>query len=267
MSKRNWLGSMVLLLALIVPAFAQRERPDMKCNENEGSRRPQTCVIREQTIPAPGGTITVDGKKNGGVTVKGWDRGEIFVRSKIQTWAETDAEAQGLAGLIHVETGGGQIRAEGPSMSGERGWSVSFEVFVPTSSNLSLKTHNGGVGISDVRGQIEFEALNGGVSLKRLAGNVRGHTVNGGLSIELTGNSWEGDGLDVKTTNGGVSMTVPDGYSARLETGTVNGGLKIDFPVTVQGKVGREISTDIGSGGTTIRATTTNGGVTIKRRT
>jgi DUF4097 and DUF4098 domain-containing protein YvlB len=275
MSKRTWLGSMILLPVIAcfagTSASAQRERsePDAKqltCNDNSDRGRPQNCVIKEQTIPAGGGTITVDGKKNGGVSVKGWDRGEIFVRAKIQTWGDTEAEAQALTGQIRIETGGGQIHAEGPSTSGEQGWAVSFEVFVPHNSNLTLKTHNGGVSIADVRGQIEFDALNGGVSLKRLAGSVKGHTVNGGLSIELTGNRWDGNGLDVKTTNGGVSMTIPENYSARLETSTVNGGMKIDFPITVQGKIEREISTDIGSGGTTIRATTTNGGVTVKRK-
>jgi DUF4097 and DUF4098 domain-containing protein YvlB len=275
MSKKIWLGSMILSTVITcfagTSAFAQRERSerdakDLTCNDNWDRGRPQNCVIKEQTIPASGGTITVDGKKNGGVSVKGWDRGEIFVRAKIQAWGDTEAEAQALTGQIRIETGGGRIHAEGPSMSGEQGWSVSFEVFVPHNSNLTLKTHNGGVSIADVRGQIEFEALNGGVSLKRLAGSVKGHTVNGGLSIELTGNRWDGEGLNVKTTNGGVSMRIPENYSARLETSTVNGGMKIDFPITVQGKIEREISTDIGSGGTTIRATTTNGGVTVRRK-
>jgi hypothetical protein len=275
MSKRTWIGSMILLPVIVgfagPSAFAQRERSErdsqeLTCNDNWNRDRPQNCVIKEQTIPATGGTITVDGKKNGGVSVKGWDRGEIFMRAKIQTWGDTEAEAQALTGQIRIETGGGQIHAEGPSTSGERGWAVSFEVFVPHSSNLTLTTHNGGVSIADVRGQIEFEALNGGVSLRRLAGSVKGHTTNGGLSIELTGNRWDGDGLNVKTTNGGVSMTIPENYSARLETSTVNGGMKIDYPITVQGKIERQISTDIGSGGTTIRATTTNGGVTIRRK-
>ncbi len=54
--------------------------------------------------------------------------------------------------------------------------------------------------------------------------------------------------------------------SARLETGTVHGGMRIDIPVTVQGKIEKELSIDLGSGGPTVRATTTNGGVSIKRK-
>ena len=81
----------------------------------------------------------------------------------------------------------------------------------------------------------------------------------------LTGDTWEGAGLDLRTTNGGVRLRIPEDYSARLETGTVNGGIDIDFPVTVQGRIGREFSTTLGDGGPLVRAETTNGGVRITR--
>jgi DUF4097 and DUF4098 domain-containing protein YvlB len=273
MLRKNCLRLTVLLPAILclisISALAQRTERDergLTCNDNWNGNRASHCVIKEQTIPAGGGMITVDGKKNGGVSVKGWDRGEIFVRSKIQTWADTEAEAQAIGGQIRVETGGGRIYAEGPATGNHQGWSVSYEVFVPRNSNLSLKAHNGGVSIADVRGQIEFNVVNGGASLKRLAGNVKGQTTNGGLSIELAGTQWDGEGMNVRTTNGGVSMLIPENYSAHLETGTVNGGMKIDIPITVQGKIERDLSIDLGSGGATVRATTTNGGISIKRK-
>jgi DUF4097 and DUF4098 domain-containing protein YvlB len=85
--------------------------------------------------------------------------------------------------------------------------------------------------------------------------------------VELAGDSWDGGGMDVETTNGGVTMTIPDGYSAELEVGTTNGGIDIDFPVTIQGRLGRrQLRTTLGDGGSTIRAVTTNGGVRVARR-
>lgn len=71
--------------------------------------------------------------------------------------------------------------------------------------------------------------------------------------------------MDVRTTNGGVVLDIPRDYSANLETGTVNGKIRVDFPITVQGTIGRRISTTLGDGGRTIRATTTNGGVVIRK--
>jgi len=281
MFEDKWLRSTIagtFLLATLCLAcgsvVAQRaERDDrakedrgLSCNDNWGGDRPSHCVIKEQMIAATGGTITVDGRTNGGVTVKGWNRNEIFVRAKIQTQAYTEAEAQALAGQVRIETSGANIYAEGPETRNRQSWSVSYEVTVPNNSNLSLKAHNGGIGVSDVRGKIEFDTTNGGVTLRRLAGDVRGRTTNGGLTIDLIGGGWDGEGMDVKTTNGGVTLFIPDAYSARLETGTVNGGLNNDYPITVQGEIKRELSVNLGGGGQTIRAMTTNGGIQIKRK-
>lgn len=267
MSKKLWINPMIVLAvvcAMNVAVLAQ-DKP-MSCEDSwSNGDRVGHCVMKEQTIPATG-SLSVDGKKNGGVSVKGWDRASVLVRAKIQSWADNKAQAEVIAGQVRIETVGANVYADGPSTSGEQSWAVSYEIFVPRVSNLSLKTHNGGIGITGVRGQIQFDALNGGVSLKGLAGNVRGTTRNGGLSIELDGNRWEGDGLDVTTTNGGVKMTIPENYSARLETGTVNGGMKFDFPVTVQGDIKRELSVNLGGGGATIKARTTNGGILIKRK-
>jgi DUF4097 and DUF4098 domain-containing protein YvlB len=119
-----------------------------------------------------------------------------------------------------------------------------------------------------VTGNMRFDTTNGGVRLQDIGGRVNGETRNGGLNVMLSGNRWEGEGLDVETSNGGVTMAIPDGYNAELETRTVNGGLRIDFPITVQGELTgrRGLSTTLGSGGPLVRARTTNGGVKITRR-
>ncbi len=268
----RWLRRSVLLGALLgvasLGALAHGHDDDkrMTCNGGWNSDRLAThCEIREQTVPATGSVITVDARKNGGVSVKGWDRNEILVRSRVQAGSPTQVEAETLAKQIVVQTAGGKIVAQGPENRKDYQWSVSYEVFVPRRSDLSLESHNGGIAISDVTGKLEFSALNGGVVLRRVGGSVKGGTTNGGLVVELAGDRWDGEALDVKTTNGGIVMSVPENYSAHLETGTVNGSISVDFPVTVQGRITRELAVNLGSGGATVRAVTTNGGVKIKR--
>ena len=131
--------------------------------------------------------------------------------------------------------------------------------------DLDLETMNGGIGIEDVEGAMRLRATNGGISLDHVGGDVRGKTENGGLQITLDGSRWRGGGLDVQTSNGGVELFVPTGYSAQLETGTVNGGFTVDFPISVQGRLSQRLTTQLGGGGATIRAMTTNGGVAIRR--
>ncbi len=235
-------------------------------NQGRGDKTARHCEIREQTLPATG-RITVDGGQNGGVSVKGWLRNDVLVRARIDASAPTFSEAGAISQQIFVSAAGGQISANGPQTGNDRSWAVSYEIFVPRQTAVSLKAHNGGIAISDVRGTIEFDTVNGGTKLNRLAGTVHDKTVNGGLSVELAGDRWDGTEFDATTTNGGVNIVIPANYSARLETATVNGHINVDFPITVSGKFNRELSMNLGNGGPLVRAVTTNGGVNVKRKT
>ena len=90
---------------------------------------------------------------------------------------------------------------------------------------------------------------------------MHGRTSNGGVDVDLDGATWQGEGLDVETSNGGMRLRVPEQYSARLEAGTVNGGISVDLPITLQGRIDREISTNLGAGGPLLGVHTHNGGV------
>ncbi len=252
------------------PADAQQTRTlhdDEWCDrdnwehDNDGERY---CEVREITLSASRDLITVDGRQNGGIKVEGWNRKEILVRAKVTTHARTEAAAERLAEDVEIHTDR-TIYADVPETQRKEWASVSYRLMVPRRSNLSLETYNGGISIENVEGEMDFEALNGGLNLIDLAGDVHGGTTNGGVTVELTGSAWKGDGLNVETTNGGVKIYVPDDYSADLETRTVNGRVDVDFPVMVQGRIDRRISTKLGKGGKMIRVITTNGGVKVRR--
>jgi DUF4097 and DUF4098 domain-containing protein YvlB len=129
-----------------------------------------------------------------------------------------------------------------------------------------LNSTNGGISIDNVQSRMDLKTVNGGVTLKRVGGDVRGRTSNGGVTVTLEGSTWDGEGLDIQTSNGGVNLAIPASYSAHLETRTNNGSLRVDFPITVQGRIDRSLSMDIGSGGPTIKVVSSNGGVRVTRR-
>jgi hypothetical protein len=262
-----WIG--LAVSAGGVPLFAQLQdntEKQMTCdNGGDSGERARHCEIREQTA-AGVGRLNIDAGRNGGATVKGWLRSDVLVRARVEASAGTEAAAAQMASQIAVDGSGGQVLATGPESANNSWWSVSYEIFVPQNTGLELKTQNGGVSISDVRGTIHFEVTNGGVHLKRVAGDVTGSTVNGGLHVELAGAVWDGRQLDVSTRNGGVTLTVPSTYSAHIQAETVNGGLQSDFPVTVDKSVKpRRLDFNVGSGGAPIHVATTNGGVSVKR--
>lgn len=216
---------------------------------------------------AKGGIITVDPGENGGVTVEGWSRDSVEVHARIETQGITDDDAAALARDIKVLASGSRIGAEGPASGHRRSWSVSFVIFVPHHSDLKLDTANGPIGVRNETGRMTLTAYNGPVSLESVGGDVRARTTNGSIDVELSGDRWDGAGLDAGTTNGPLELAIPENYSARLEFGTVNGPMSLGFPltVTIQGKVGRRITTTLGAGGAPVRAVTTNGPVAIRR--
>ncbi len=261
----------VALTALIIGIGAASAFGSTKgfCDNNNWSNGDNVSFreLREMTAPA-GGTITVDGRQNGGISVRGENRSDVLIRACVQTWAKSDDAAKSIASSIRINTSG-TIQAE--NSSGEKNWSVSYEISVPRSSNVDLTAHNGGLSVKGVDGSINFETMNGGVNLDGVAGTVKGRTTNGGVNVRLVGSSWKGTGLDVQTTNGGVNISVPEGFAANVEAGTTNGGFtsnivglqpeKSDDDKYYQRKT--KVNTALNGGGPPVRIMTTNGGVRI----
>ena len=260
----------LLALALLLPSVADAQRRSNEewlrdCRDQDWDNRVVACDVQEFTIPARA-SLRVDGDQNGSITISGWDRNEILVRARKQAWARSESDAREMLGGITIGRDG-TIRADGRSNSARNtGWAVSYDISVPRKLDLDLETLNGSIRVADVNGRVTFDATNGSVTLENMAGDVRGETTNGSMNVVLTGTKWDGAGLDVRTTNGSVRLTIPDGFNARLETGTTNGGMNFDFPITIQGQVSRRITTDLGSGGPPVRAVTTNGSVSVRRR-
>jgi DUF4097 and DUF4098 domain-containing protein YvlB len=277
MLRSSCLTAAIAVLVVATPSLTAQSRnrtfggaADTSCDDgwnDWNNRQARHCEIRETTI---GGStpLDVDAGPNGGIRIRGWDRSDVLIRAKITAYADTDADARRVASGVQIETAA-RVRASGPSTDRYEHWSVSFDIQVPRRAQLTLNTRNGGIAIDDFRGIAQFRAQNGGVSLARVGGDIRGTTTNGGVTVDLEGDRWDGAGLDVETRNGGVRMTVPERYSAELETGTTNGGISIDFPITVSGNITRRtrhITTTLGSGGPRVRVMTTNGGVTVRKR-
>jgi hypothetical protein len=251
------------------PAMAQQvSTTDDWCrDQNWGRDREGVCEVREFTVLAGAGTLSVDAAPNGGISVEGSQRGDILVRARVVATADSAERARDIASAVRIDAAPDKVQADGPERLGDHeGWHVSYRIAVPTHTSVSVRSTNGGISISALEGRIEFKTVNGGVKLAGLAGEVTGRTSNGGIEVDLDGNTWRGSGIDVETSNGGVRLRIPEQYSARLEAGTGNGSLNIDFPITVQGRINREIAADLGAGGPVIRVRTGNGGIKITRR-
>ncbi len=227
----------------------------------DGKWNSSFCEVRTLTIPAGRSSIVVDAGKNGGIEVRGTDTNEIKIWARVILWDVYRDEADELAKDVRILTDD-QIEVEAPS---HLKYAVSFRIEVPRDSNLDLVAYNGGISVENVDGTIEFDTHNGGIRLENVAGDVEGFTMNGGIVVQFEGQTWNGDGLNVETRNGGIQLMIPEDYSARLVTGTTNGSLYVGrgFGIDV-GRKTKRVRTKLGNGGALLRVVTTNGGVKIE---
>ena len=261
----------LVALAGCVAGFAQMQHnieKQLTCqNREHDGQQARHCEIREQAVASVGRLNLETG--NGAVMIKGWLQSGVLVRARIDASGENEGAAALLASKVWVDASGGQIRASGPDRANNSSWTVSYEVFVPQTSDLDLKSQNGALTISDVRGQIRFAVINGAVRLQRVAGDVTGSTVNGSVQAELAGSAWDGRQMDLSTQNGSVSVTMPTNYSAHVQAETNMGGIQSDFPAAPAATDGnmrpRRLDFNVGSGGPLIHVVTGNGSVRFKR--
>jgi hypothetical protein len=223
----------------------------------------RACELRRAALPLVDGQLRVSGE-NGGIDVVGEERQDIALEAQVITQDSSREEAQSLAREVKIITTG-TIHAEGPKTGGfsRRSWSVNWRLRVPRHVAAELHTVNGSVHVTNVVGVMHVDTTNGSLTLDDLGGDVHARTVNGGMNVRLGGTEWHGAGLVANTTNGGVHVNAPSQYSAHLVVETVHGGISVGFPITVQGKIGNQIDTNLGQGGATLHFQTVNGGVSI----
>ena len=246
------------------PAVAQKESGDW-CRDDEGSRDYERfCEVRPLTMSAPS-TLSAE-TSNGSISVTGGTRRDVSIQAKVMAQAESLSEAKSIVADVKIVTEGGRIQAEGPRMSGRRGWWVSYRIEAPSHQNVDLGSSNGSVTLTGLTGTLRADTSNGSVHAADLSGDVKLSTSNGSVEVALDGSSWSGAGLEATTSNGSLRVDMPREYSAHLVARSSNGSLNINRPITMQGRIGREIDTTLGKGGATLRFITSNGSLNIREK-
>jgi hypothetical protein len=245
----------------------------LNCNDSgdryrDRDQKSRKCEVREQTITSVR-QLTVEPGRNGAVSIKGWTQGQVLVRAKLEAWGGSDSEASLLFSQIHTDASPGRIEASGPDTPGNSSWSVSYEIFVPQSSDLKITTVNGPVSVSDITGRLELTAHNGPLELRRVVGDIIAKTTNGPIQFEPYGEGWRGQQLELATTNGPVNIKVPATFQAHVQAQTLNGPIQSEFGGS-SAKGNRErrsnaLDLNLGAGGTSLKVTTENGPIHLSR--
>ena len=115
---------------LVSPALLVAQRTDREsdaewlehCRDQRSwgdDSRGRACEVRNVPVQLSGRSLSIDGQRNGGVRVFGWDRDGVEVTARMQAQARTDAEARELLSRIRIVADGRGVRADGPSTDGD----------------------------------------------------------------------------------------------------------------------------------------------------
>ena len=225
----------VLLLSLSASAaVAGSDHHDMnvstrygfpsRCGDLDVTIEGRPAVRDEQSLvltPPANSALRIRAARNSGVRVEASDRRDVLVVACKAARTREDLDR------IRVSFENGLLTAAGPP---EEPWVAYLLVQAPRSAALDLeagngplslsglagkvaaRSQNGPISVDDCPGSIDAQAVNGPISVSGSSGDVRVRTQNGPISVKLTGNAWDGPGLDARAENGPVSLRIPDGY-------------------------------------------------------
>jgi DUF4097 and DUF4098 domain-containing protein YvlB len=132
----------------------------------------------------------------------------------------------------------------------------------------TLKTSNGRIRGTDLRGRIDASTSNGSIDVtitESAAGLPLRFTTSNG-SINLTLDKWTNTGLVARTSNSSLNVRLPEGVNAQLQASTSNGSINTEFEITTSQLSKNRVDGRIGSGGPLIDLATSNGTIRVLRR-
>jgi hypothetical protein len=257
--------AMLLLLLAPSPAPARQAVQDWCSERNIG--RNQHCEVRQITMRAGTGELSIDVGANGSIRVEGYDGADVRITAQVLSRAGNAQAARELAEAVEIHARDGAIRATGRRTTGQQSWSVNVRVQVPTGTAITARTTNGAVNVRATHAGAMVRTTNGSIDLADVAGRIEARSTNGSIRATISPAGQITDGIQLSTTNGTVHLALPETSAASLDLSTTNGSITTDVPISVQGRVNRrQLSGVIGGGGPEIRVKTTNGGIRITRR-
>ncbi len=230
-----------------------------------------------------GDRVTIAGSGRG---VEAWADLQIMVppgKSVSLHVAAGASDARGVEGDLTIDTGSGRVTAIdiSGSLSVDTG-SGSVQIRNVT-GDVTVDTGSGNVELNDVRaGEVNIDTGSGSVDGRGIsAERVSIDTGSGGIEIaevsapDLALDTGSGsvrvellrdvDRLEIDTGSGSVTVVLPEDAGAEIDLETGNGGIDLDFPVTVQRASRDHVIGRLGDGRGRILIDTGSGSIRLVR--
>src|SRR5437899_4087210 len=113
----------------------------------------------EETITLANQPLRVTASRNGGISVRNWNKQEFSVKICRVAAARTESEAQQALGKIRLNAQYGNVSVNGPDGRNNDGyvrneadpsWSAVLIIYAPVGSTMALTSQNGGISLNRV---------------------------------------------------------------------------------------------------------------------
>lgn len=153
---------------------------------------------------------------------------------------------------------------EGGMNSENNDVSVAFTVKIPAGVRFKGRTVNGDISATGLTADATVHTVNGSAEVST-TGRAEAGTVNGDVRATM-GRLGDGD-LAFTTVNGSVDVTIPADAKLDVHASTTNGDISTDFDLVVRGRFGpRSLRGSINGGGRSLRVSTVNGRIELRKR-
>ncbi len=170
----------------------------------------------------------------------------------------TNIRLVGTNGNVWIEKGCGEITVAGNN--------TDIEI-LGAEGPVTAKSTNGRVRVYDAQAATTLETVNGSIYASVPSGTLKARTTNGHVYATLTDTKVES--CDLTVMNGGITLVMPEGSSARVDATTGRGTVKCDLPLgqAQDGSRQRELHGLLGTGDGRLSLNTLNGDIWITRST
>jgi DUF4097 and DUF4098 domain-containing protein YvlB len=161
---------------------------------------------------------------------------------------------------------------------------VEITVQMPREANVNLRTGDGRIEISGLKGAMDLRSGDGSENLDNVDGKLHattgdGHirangrfdelevkTGDGRVDVEAGAGSSHTAGWRLETGDGSVSLGVPGDFTADVDLHTSDGHIDLDMPVTTEGKIRQnEVRGKLNGGGNPLTIHTGDGSIHLRK--
>src|SRR5581483_7356689 len=223
----------------------------------------------EHKWPAAGITRLEVREVSGRITVDGDSPNEVTMKAAVRARGVQPNPKQEYQGYFRAELDGDTLSIESRDRHNDhfvfgfgRDIQVDYELHVPPSMALELRSVNGRIITRGIAGEINATTVNGVVDLEATGSNeVAAKTVNGRVQARFLDDF---HGARLSTVNGRVVAALPPGASFYTDFTQVNGDFEAAFPLSIHSNPGsRRVSVEVNGGRYALRITTVNGDIKV----